>query len=102
MLNISKIYMKAIKLQKNRVQKLITFSPNLYTIVERKAEKIGISFPEYIRMLAVSDIKEEVEELPMVDEETEAQIGKSLKDLKEGRYTDIRTEKELDTHLKSL
>ena len=94
--------MKTIKSQKNRVQKLITFSPNLYTLVEGKAEKLGISFPEYIRMLAVSDIKEQVEEIPMVDEETEKQIGKSLQDLKEGKYTEIKTEKELDAYLKSL
>lgn len=86
----------------NRVQKLITFSPNLYTLVERKAEKLGISFTEYIRMLAVYDIKEQVEEIPMVDEKTEKMIGKSLQALKEGKYTDVRTEEELDAYLKSI
>ena len=91
-----------MKSQKDRVQKLITFSPNLYTLVEKKAERLGVSFPEYIRILAVSDIKEQVEDLPMVDEETEAQIGKSLKDLKEGRYTTVRNKRELEAYLKSL
>jgi len=86
----------------NRVQKLITFSPNLYTLVEKKAERLGVSFPEYIRILAVSDIKEQVEELPMVDVETEKQIGKSFQALKEGRYTDVRTEEDLDAYLKSI
>lgn len=85
-----------------RVQKLITFSPHLYTLLESKAEQLGISFPEYIRLLAVSDVRKEVEEIPIVDEETERQIGKSLQALKEGKYTDIRTEEELDVYLKSI
>lgn len=89
-----------MKLQ--RIQKLITFSPHLYNLVEKKAEQLGVSFPEYIRMLAVSDIKKQVEELPMVDEETEKQIGKSLQDLKAGRYTTIKTKRELDAYLNSL
>jgi len=83
-----------MKLQ--RIQKLITFSPHLHNLVEKKAEKFGISFPEYIRMLAVSDIKKQV------DEETEKQIGQSLQDLKAGRYTTIKTKKELDAYIKSL
>jgi len=91
-----------MKMQRDRIQKLITFSPHLYALVGRKAEKLGVSFPEYIRILAVSDIKEQVEQLPMVDEETERQIAKSLQDLKKGRYTEVRTEEELGAHLKSL
>ena len=91
-----------MKTQKDRIQKLITFSPHLYNLAERKAQKFGISFPEYIRMLAVFDINEKVDELPMVDEETEKQIAKSLQALKEGKYTDVRTEEELDAYLKSI
>lgn len=91
-----------MKSQKDRVQKLITFSPNLFTLVERKAEKLGISFTEYIRMLAVSDIKEQVEELPMVDEKTEKLIGKSLQDLKEGRYTELRSDEDIEKHFNNL
>jgi len=86
----------------NRVQKLITFSPNLYTLVERKAEKLGVSFPEYIRILAVSDIKEQVEELTMVDIETEKQIGKSLQDIKKGRYTVLKSDEDIDVHFNNL
>ncbi len=86
----------------NRVQKLITFSPNLYTLIERKTKALGISFPEYIRMLAVSDIKEQVEALPMVDEETEKLIAKGLQDVKHGRYTELRTDEDIDKHLDSL
>lgn len=89
-----------MKLQ--RIQKLITFSPHLYELVEKKARNLGVSFTEYIRMLAVSDIKKQIEQLSMVDEETEKQIGKSLQDLEMGRYTTVRTKKELDAYLKSL
>lgn len=86
-----------------RVQKLITFSPQLYQIVLTKAKQLGLSFGEYIRHLAVIDVKEKVGEyLPMVDEETEKGIGQSLKDLKKGRYTVIKNKKELDTYLSSL
>lgn len=85
-----------------RIQKLITFSPHLHNLVEKKAEKLGVSFPEYIRMLAVSDIKKQVEELPMVDEETEKQIGKSLQDLKSGKFTTIRNAKALTAYLRTV
>ena len=90
-----------MKLQ-NRIQKLITFSSHLYSLTEKKAEKLGISFPEYIRMLAVSDIKKQAEEVPLVDEETEKQIAKSLQARKDGKYTDIRTEDELNAYLKTI
>ena len=90
-----------MKLQ-NRIQKLITFSPHLYSLTEKKAEGLGISFPEYIRMLAVSDIKKQAEEAPLVDEETEKQIAKSLQARKDGKYTDIRTEDELNAYLKTI
>jgi len=86
----------------NRVQKLITFSPNLYTLVEKKAERLGVSFPEYIRILAVSDIKEQVEEVPMVDVETERQIGKSLQDIKKGRYTVLKSDEDIEHHFNNL
>lgn len=86
----------------NRIQKLITFSPLLHTLLEKKAEKLGISFPEYIRMLAVSDIKEEVEKPLLVDEETEKQIASSLKDLKTGKYTVVKNREELEAYLKTL
>ena len=91
-----------MKSQKDRVQKLITFSPNLYTLVEKKAERLGVSFPEYIRMLAVSDIKEQVEELPMVDIETEKQIGRSLQDIKKGRYTVLKSNEDIENHFNNL
>ena len=88
--------------QIDRVQKLITFSPQLYELIERNAKKLGISFPEYIRVLAVNDVKKAVEEAMYLDKETEEQVAKSLKDAQKGDYTKVVTEDELDNHLKSL
>ena len=75
--------------QAARVQKLITFSPQLYEVVVAKARHLGLSFGEYMRHLAIIDIKEEIERLPMVDEETDKRIGQSLEDLKKGRWTEV-------------
>lgn len=72
-----------------RVQKLITFSPQLYENIFAKARRLGLSFGEYMRHLAIIDVKDEIEHLPMVDEETEKRIGQSLKDLAEGHYVEI-------------
>lgn len=85
-----------------RIQKLITFSPQLYEIVLAKAKQLGLSFGEYIRHLTITDVKKEVKQLSMVDEETERRIGQSLKDLEEGRFKVIKNKKALDTYLNSL
>lgn len=90
-----------MRTQVQQIQKVITFSPQLYKLVEDKAKQIGMSFAEYIQALAVKNSKEP-NDYPFVDEETEKQIGQGLKDFKEGRYTEIKTKKELDTYLKSL
>lgn len=72
-----------------RIQKLITFSPQLYQVVLTKARQLGLSFGEYMRHLAIIDVKKEVESLPMVSDATDKRIGQSLKDLEEGRYSEI-------------
>lgn len=86
-------------MQKTRVQKLITFSPQLYTIVKQKAQSLGVSFTQYIRMLAVSDVKEDIRQIPMVDLDTEKRIGESLEALQKGKYKDLHTEKDLEEFL---
>jgi len=71
----------------DRVQKLVTFSSKLYGNAVARANSLGIPFAEYVRHTLIKDIEKSIENLPMVDEETERRIGESLKDLKEGRYT---------------
>ena len=72
-----------------RIQTLITFSPQLYQVVLAKARQLGLSFGEYMRHLAITDVKKEVESLPMVSEATDKRIGQSLKDLEQSRYIEI-------------
>ena len=73
----------------DRVQKLITFSTKLYNTAVARANSLGIPFAEYIRHIVIDDIEENIENLPMVDEETNKRIGESLKAYEEGRYTKI-------------
>ena len=89
-------------MQINRVQKLITFSPQLYQLVEKNAADLGISFPEYIRVLAVNDVKKSVEKMTSINDDIEEQVAKSFDDIKNKRYTTVTTEGELDTYLQGL
>ena len=73
----------------NRVQKLVTFSPQLYYNAEAKAKQLGVPFAEYLRHLIIKDVEEDIADLPMVDAETDRRIGESLKAYEEGRYTEV-------------
>lgn len=77
------------KTKTKRVQKLITFSPKLYLLANKRAKNLGLSFPEYIRHLLATIVEKEAEYFPMVDEETEKRIGKSLKALENGEYIEV-------------
>jgi len=78
----------------NRVQKLVTFSPQLYYNAEAKAKQLGVPFAEYLRHLIIKDVEEDIADLPMVDAETNKRIGQSLKDFAEGRYIEIDPSKD--------
>lgn len=84
------------------IQKLITFSPELYLLVKTKAEKFGMSVPEYIRVLALNDVKKAVENLPLVDENTEKNIEKSLSDYQHGKYIVVNDSPGLDRYLEKI
>jgi len=73
----------------NRVQKLVTFSPQLYFNADTKAKQLGVPFAEYLRHLIIKDVEENIADMPMVDEKTDKRIGESLKAYEEGRYTEI-------------
>ncbi len=60
-----------------------------------------LSEAEIIKVALAEKYSKETD-IPMVDEETEELIAKGLEDYKAGRYTDIRTDEELDKYLKSL
>ncbi|KKR31570.1 MAG: hypothetical protein UT63_C0066G0016 [Candidatus Gottesmanbacteria bacterium GW2011_GWC2_39_8] len=73
-----------------RVQKLITFSTKLYNKAIARASSLGVPFTEYVRHVVLDDIEENIEHLPTLDEETNAYIGKSFQDLKEGNYIVVK------------
>lgn len=73
----------------------MTFPVQLVKLVEQKGKRLGFNFNEYVRHILALDIREESEGIPMVDEETEARIGKALKDIKEGKYIDVDSKEEL-------
>lgn len=75
--------------RKKRVQKLITFSPQLAQYIEFKADKLGVSFPEYIRSLALNDIKDEVDDMIIASPEIERQIGIAIEEGKRGEGTEL-------------
>lgn len=72
-----------------RIQKLVTFTPRLYNSAEEKARRLGVPFAEYVRHLIMKDVEDDAARFPLVDAETNRQIGLSLKDLKEGRFVDV-------------
>jgi len=83
-------------MQKTRVQKLITFSPQLYTLVENKAQRLGVSFPEYIRSLAVEDIKEEKAPFLVASSELSDAVDLADKEFKQGDYKELDPDNEDD------
>ena len=84
------------------IQKFITFSPELYRLVSSRASRYGMSVAEYVRHLVVTDTKEERGDIPMVDAETEKNIAASLKEIKEGRHTELKSHKEIDEYFAKL
>lgn len=60
-----------------------------------------LSEAEIIKVALAEKYSNEVD-TPLVDEQTEKLIAKGFQDLKEGKYTDIKTEEELEKYLSSL
>ena len=60
-----------------------------------------LSEAEIIKVALAEKYSKEVI-IPLVDEETEKLIAKGLQDMKEGKYTDVKTEDELDNYLRTI
>ena len=84
-----------MQIKSKRIQKLITFSPQLYYLTNIKAEKLGLSFPDYLRYLLAETLEKESAYIPLVDEETEKRIGKSLEALEKGKFIEVKDDKVL-------
>lgn len=60
-----------------------------------------LSEAEIIKVALAEKYSKEVN-IPFIDKETEKLIAKGLQDYKNGQYTVVKTDKELDAYLKSL
>ncbi len=60
-----------------------------------------LSEAEIIKVALAEKFSKEVN-IPFVDEETEKLVAKGLQNIKEGKYTDVRTEKELNDYLRTI
>lgn len=60
-----------------------------------------LSEAEIIKVALAEKYSKEVT-IPLVDQKTERLIAKGLLDMKEGKYTDVKTEEELDNYLESI
>jgi len=60
-----------------------------------------LSEAEVIKIALAEKYAKEVR-IQFVDEETEKLIAKGLQDMKEGKYTDVKTEEELDDYLRAI
>ena len=86
--------MSQIRLNRtSELDEVLTYLRNKYRV---------LSEAEIIKVALAEKYKKEFEEIPLVDEHTEALIAKGMQDLKSGKFTDISTEEELDTYLKNL
>lgn len=76
----------------SQIEEVLSFLRNKYRVLS-EAEIIKVALAEkYSRET----------NLPLLDEELENVIANALKDYNNGRYTQIRTDEELDTYLASL
>lgn len=85
-------------MQTTRIQKLITFSPDLYQMALIKAKSLGLSFADYLRHILVKEIEEEKYDfvrLKMLAKE-------GLAEYKAGKTKSISTPRELKAYLKEI
>ena len=86
--------MPQIRLSKTpELEEVLAFLRNKYRI---------LSEAEIIKVALAEKYKKELGDSPLVDEETEKLIAKGLEDVKHGRYTELRTDEEIDKHFDSL
>ena len=86
--------MPQVRLNKTpELEKVLTFFQRKYRL---------LSEAEIIKVALAEKYKKELGDTPFVDEETEKLIVQGRKDFKNGQYTIVKTDEELNTYLKSL
>ena len=85
--------MSQIRLNKTpELEEVLTFLKSKYRLLS-EAEVIKVALAEKYAKEA---------HILLVDEETEKLIAKGLQDMREGKYTDVKTEEELDNYLRAI
>ena len=81
----------------------LTKTPELEEVLAFLRSKYRVlSEAEIIKVALAEKYKKEIGDVPLVDEETERMIAKGMKDYKNGRYTVLRSDKDIDKHFDSL
>ena len=81
----------------------LTKTPELEEVLAFLRSKYRVlSEAEIIKVALAEKYKKEIGDAPLVDEETERMIAKGMEDYKNGRYTVLRSDKDIDKHFDSL
>ena len=85
--------MSHIRLNKTpELEEVLAFLQSKYRLLS-EAEIIKVALSEkYSKEVHIS----------LLDEETERLIAKGIQNIKEGKYTDVKTEEELNNYLKTI
>lgn len=86
--------MSQIRLNKTpELEEVLAFLKSKYRV---------LSEAEIIKVALAEKYHNELGDLPLVDEETEKQIGQALDEYKKGQYTVLKTDEDIEKHFDSL
>ena len=71
------------------VRQTVTLKKNLFSVSTKKAERLGLSFPDYIRYLIVQDNERELTISEILPIKLEKSLKKAMKDVDLGRVKSI-------------
>ncbi len=77
-------------------------TPEVKEVLDHLRNRYRLLSEADVIKLALSELFAKEENIPYVDEETEKLIAQGMRDIKEGNYTEVGTEEELDNYLKSI
>lgn len=86
------------------VKKHIGIPQELFALLCAKAQRFGVSAPEYIRHLIINDTQQMAEEKIEIleNEELISSIGVGLEEAKKGKGKALRSKKDISNYLDSL
>lgn len=78
-------------------------TPELEEVLDYLRSKYRVlSEAEIIKVAIAEKYKKEIGDALFIDEETEKQIAKGLREYKKGHFTEINSDEDLDTYLNNL